>query len=358
MAIVGRQEFWVTGSRFYFKREDVAGVEQPTIDLGRIEVLSPNVAPETIKLEDSDGGIKHTVFETLTKIEETYSIVTSNLNQEVLALLFQADEIESFQQVAANKVVQHYAHPNSLVKIHDDDADDTYLYQIKVVAGVMTAVADLSTVGITAINATTNVITTASDVSSDLDAGEAIIIKPDGLANKLNAGTYIIVSATGTAVTVNGPFVAAESSITGTMIYKADSGDSGTIYKKDVDWDVVSLERGLISMLNDGAFTAAANVEIVFAVDTIAEGKRLLRPQTSAGSIKGKGIIVWGKGNNEEVDIREFLCSITPGGAALSDSDVSNVTLNVTVTSDLTSSTPAGRLLKTKGNLSEYSNIV
>ncbi len=45
MSLVGSQDYWLTGSRVYFQRDPVAGVVQPIIDWGTIEVVSPTVTP-------------------------------------------------------------------------------------------------------------------------------------------------------------------------------------------------------------------------------------------------------------------------------------------------------------------------
>lgn len=124
MAIVGAQDFWLTGSRLYFQRDPVASVVQMHRDLGVIEPANPTLEIEKLELEDSDGGVKSTVTESVTKIDETYEITCSNLNPNNLALLFLANDPASFTQSASAVTdVRHYAHPGELVKLLDADYD-------------------------------------------------------------------------------------------------------------------------------------------------------------------------------------------------------------------------------------------
>ena len=353
MVVVGFQDLWITGSRFYFEPKIVtASQEERLIDFGRIVVANPAVTPEVARLIDSDGGVKSTVHEQTVGIDEGYDIQTSNLNHETMAMLMYGNDAEEFAQSKTVKRVSHYMRPNALAKIHDDDSDRTKLYGLDAVAGVASAAPSsgvLSTDAFTAIAKATKTITTAGDLSSHLSAGDQIIIETTGLADVDNAGTYTVASTTSSTVVVEEAFAADESSITGSLVYAA-TGDSGTIYDKDTDWGLHHESRGIISALSGGALSSAGNRTVYFTTAALS-GKRLIKPHSRTGTIEGVGMVVYGRNNNAQQAVREFDCSITPGGAALNDSDYSQVTLNVRVLNDLTKDDPAGRMLAFKGGV-------
>lgn len=357
MTVVKFQDFWITGSRFYFKREDQEGVEQPLRDLGTIKVANPELAPEVVELEDSDGGIRQVVAEALTKIEEVYNVECNNLNLENLSMLFLSGDPTTFAQTSTAKLVKHYAHPSALVKLHDDDDRKTFLYKIKHIAGVYKD-GTVSTVVLESINATTKTFKLTGDVTTEFDVGDKFIVKYTGLTDYKNAGTYTVVTSTlnsgKTDVVVSEAVSSTEASITGSVIYKADSGNTGVILDSEVDWDVYSLDRGIIRMNDSGLlFTTAGDIQVVFLTDDVS-GKRLLRPQSLKGTLKGTGLVIFGRENNAAQTMREFECTITPGGSALSDTDFSSITFRVRVTSDLTADDPAGRMLMIKGALAKH----
>lgn len=357
MTVVKFQDFWITGSRFYFKREDQDGVEQPLRDLGTIKVANPELSPEVVELEDSDGGIRQVVAEALTKIEEVYNVECNNLNLDNLSMLFLSDDPAAFSQTSTAKIVKHYAHPGALVKIHDDDDRKSFLYKIKHIAGVYKD-GTVTSVVLESINASTKTFKLTGDVTAEFDVGDKFIVKYTGLTDYKNAGTYTVVTATlnsgKTDVVVSESVSSSEVSITGSVLYKADSGNSAVILDNEVDWDVYSLDRGIIRM-NSGStlLTAAGDVQVVFLTDDVT-GKRLLRPQSLKGTLKGTGLIIFGRENNASQTMREFECTITPGGSGMSDTEFSSITFRVRVTSDLTADDPAGRMLMIKGALSKH----
>lgn len=271
MGISAHQDFWLTGSRLIFIRDAVNGVEQPPIDLGVITPVSPAIAPEEATLEDSDGGLKRVVARAITKYDESYEIVCSNLNIDNLALMFSSDPAEAFTQASTPLTnVVHYAHPGKLVKLKN--ASGVLMY------------------GITSIQAVTG---------------------PGG----------------------------------------------SPAYVENTDWEIVSLERGLIRMLDSGetdAFDTAGNIEIDFTPRAIT-GNRLINPQTAGGTVEGTGILIWGRGNNAQQTVREARVSLTPTSAAFSDTNFSNFTLKMSVLNDLTEAIPAGRLVYFLGDMPDPS---
>lgn len=263
-AIVGHQDFWVTGSRVYFQSDprDIAGngtlVEQPIIDLGRIDPVSPAQNVEMIQLKDSDGGIKRLVAEEVADITETYDVKCSNLSPTNLAMLFMALPPTALTQVAASEgPVSHYAIPGQLVKIRHTDGSFAF-----------------------------------------------------GLASITTVGALV----------------------------------EGT------DYEVVSLERGLIRMIEGGAHAAAGNVAITYAKRAIT-GLRQFRPQTGA-TVRGTGLIVWGRKNNRAQTARVARFTLTAAGANFTDSAFSDMTLRMSVLNDITDvDNPAGQMKHWLGDL-------
>ena len=356
MAAVGFQDFWVVGSRFYFKRNDVSGVKQPSIDLGVITQCTPTITPTKIELKDTDGGTKRLVDERVTEIVESYDITCANLNLDNLSLILLGTAPTTFTQTAQHKRVTTYCHAGRLVKVIDSDTAGTPLYSLGAIAGILSAQpsAGVFTVGVlTTIVASTKTLTITAGTASDFDAGDKIVVPGTGLANIANARTYTVVSASGAGpvnIVVSESPAANETAITGELIYKNDTGDTGTVYSQDVDWEVVSTDRGFVRIKEGGTIAADGNLCIVFSTAAVS-GKRLVLPQTAGGEIKGTGFLIFGRGGNAEQTVRECSVSITPSSTNFSIDDYSNFVLSVKVITDPTSATPAGRLYQFKGTL-------
>lgn len=352
MSAAGFQDFWVAGSRFYYQRDAVATIEQPWVDLGVIQPANPTLTIEKIELEDSDGGIRSTCAEKVTKIDENYDITCSNLSLSNLALLFLANEPSAFTQLAATTTVAHYAHPGRLVKVKD--ADGVLLYNIRilgVVDGTTTAIVTDTTV--TAVTPATKTITLSTDLTTKVTSGDTIVLAPDGLTDKDKASSYTVASVTSTTVVVNEDISgAAETSLTGTKLLYIDQTGSpvDTMLEKDTDWNIYSDDRGLLRLVDGGAFSAAGNIRIIYYTNAVS-GDRLINPQDIAGEINGTGVLIWGRDNNAKQTVREARISITPSSANIQVEDFSNFVISVRVLSDITSVTPAGRILQFKGDL-------
>lgn len=359
MSAVGFQDFWVVGARVYVKRDPVSGTAQPLIDLGVIQSISPTISPTKIELIDSDGGVKRTVDYKVSQIDEAYDVVCSNFNKDNLALLMLATAPVEFAQAAAHKNVVTYCHAGRLLKVVDSDASATPLYSLGAISGMTSAPVSagvLTAAVLTDIVKSTKTITISTGAAADFDAGEKIIVEGTGLANILNAGTYTIVSAAGAGpvnIVVAEEPAANETAVTGSLIYAKDT-DTGVVYNKGVDWEVVSLDRGLLRIMTGGAISTDGDKTVWFSTAAIS-GKRLINPQNASGEIRGTAFIFLGRGNNAEQDVRECTVAITPSSSEFSVEDYSKMTLNIKVIADPTATVPAGRLLGFKGTLPSVS---
>jgi hypothetical protein len=123
----GAQQYVIAGNRLFFQRDAISGVTQPLIDFGTIKPVSPAINPEEAVLEDSGSGIRVIVDRVLTKIDESYDIVCSNMNMENLAIMLAAAPPEAYTQSATQQVDNvHYATPGRLLKLLDDNGDPIY----------------------------------------------------------------------------------------------------------------------------------------------------------------------------------------------------------------------------------------
>jgi hypothetical protein len=368
MSQVGFQDFWVAGSRAYFQKKAIEGVEQPWIDFGRLTSVNPTVTPEQVELHDPASGIRTLVDQGLTSITETYDIQTSNMSLENLSLLFLADEPTVFAQTAVEKpAIPHYAYPERLLKLIDNDADQTKLYAYDQIFGVVipgdritTAVGD-----VTAINNSTNTLTVTTDFDTTgiILAGDHIIVHYDGLANGNNARTYTVASTTTTTiVTVEQP-QANEAAVTVDLTYKSNtSGTTGDVLKQAKvgtteigDWAISSEARGLITFSEDGLkFTTAlyptgATLNVYAHLGAILSRKRVFQPQDAKGLQEGTLVLIWSRNDNTDQTVREMEVSLAPSATAISDEAFSDFTLQAKVLSDLTADQPAGRVLQFLG---------
>lgn len=346
MGKVAFQDFWIAGSRIYFQRDAIDGVEQPWLDIGTIETVNPQVTPEEVKLVDPDGGIQTIVDQALTSVEETYDVTAKNLSLENLAMMFLADAPTAFTQTAEDKEVTHSILAGRLVKIHDSDTAKTLLYGLDAISGIFTGSVTSNT--LTAINASARQLTFSSSVS--VTDGDPILVTGDGLSNKANSRTYTADGTqTGTTITVVERPTANETAVTVT----AYTENAGTIFKQGTDWDVVSADRGIARIIDGGAITSG-DYTIAFSVAALS-GNRTFNPQTAKGTITGRAILIYSRRNNADQTVREMEVAVTPNSSSIQDTDFSSMVLTFTVLNDLTSTTPAGRVLQFKGSLPDKS---
>lgn len=259
------QDFWLTGSRFYFLRDTDGVNTYPMIDFGRIEPMNPNIQVEKLQLEDSDGGKKVVVDEQLTKYTEEYDIKCSNLNMDNLTIFFAGKKLETYTRVATPVVgtFLQKAYKGRLLPVRDNTGEFVF--------------------GVTSIQAVTKSPTTP-----------------------LVLGT---------------------------------------------DYEVVSLERGLIRIISGGLIVDGDEVKMSYTPRAFTAEERLIYPQT-ASAIKGMGLIVWGRGSNAQQTVREARVSLTPSASNIGIDNYSDITFKATVLSDVTKTNdPAGRLLYWLGTL-------
>ncbi len=128
MGVTGFQDFWIAGSRVYFKRDAVATVDQPVLDLGVLQNATPALEITEVELKDADCGLRRTVAKQVTDMTETYSVECSNFNPENLALLLMSDPAEDFTQSATpqTSISQDPSHKGYLLKIRDANGDPVY----------------------------------------------------------------------------------------------------------------------------------------------------------------------------------------------------------------------------------------
>jgi hypothetical protein len=125
-----------------------------------------------------------------------------------------------------------------------------------------------------------------------------------------------------------------------------------TTYVEGTDWEVVSLERGIIRMVSvaeGGAFAAAGNVDITYTPRAYS-GNIQVNPAT-LGSVQATMLLVWGRKANRWQTVREARVSMTPGAARFGNDAFSEGEVRLSVLNDLTQPTPAGRILYWLGDL-------
>lgn len=268
MSVVGMQDYWVAGARFYFVRDD--DTNGALIDLGTVQSAAPTIEASKLELKDGDGGVRRTVDEVVTEINESYEVTCNNFNPTNLALAFMSNEPAEFTQAATPLTdVSHTAVIGLGKYVKLKDASGNFLYNIT-----------------------------------------SIVVKNSG----------------------------------GTVTYT-----EGKAY----DW--ISKDRGIIEILEAGDISDGDTILITITPAAIS-GKRLIKPQTSGGAIKGTGLLIFGRNNNAQQTVREAAMSITPSNTNIQSEDFSDFAITAKVLGDITDTvTPAGRMLQFKGDLPSMS---
>jgi len=124
--VVGFQDLWVAGSRFYFQRNADSTTTYPLLDMGTVNTISPAIEPTVLELKDGDGGRLNLIDQAFSDVNETYEVVTKNLSQENLQFLFLADPPESMTQATSIGVQAIQIGPGKLMKVKDAAGKGVY----------------------------------------------------------------------------------------------------------------------------------------------------------------------------------------------------------------------------------------
>ncbi len=348
MPLVGFQDLWVSGSRVYFKRDPIAGVVQPDIDLGTVISANPTFDIEEFECEDADGGRKKLIAKVLSKITENYDVELKNFSPDNQALLFVSDPPEAFVQAATPFDYEQFAHPGRLVGLLDSDESIVAakrLYMVGDVLGVAESEAN-SGVPVPIESISTQTVQVTGDVTSYVTNGDSIILH--GLTAPADDGVK----------TVNSVPVFNDPDTTFTVVETlADQGAGGgtmvpQAFAETTDWEEVNLDRGLIRIVDGGAIAAAQDITIVPLPAAIVDddGIRLVKPQSLEGTIEGDISIVYSRDGFARESVREARVSIIPSASNITPDEFSTNTLSITVLSDETKDPEEGRLLNYKGD--------
>jgi len=124
--VVGFQDLWVAGSRFYFQRDATDTETYPLLDMGTVNTISPAIEPTVLELKDGDGGRLNLIDQAFSDVNETYEVVTKNLSQENLQFLFLADPPENMTQATSISVQKIQIGPGKLMKVKDTAGKGIY----------------------------------------------------------------------------------------------------------------------------------------------------------------------------------------------------------------------------------------
>jgi hypothetical protein len=100
--IVGTQDHWVVGSRFFFKPE--SSISDRIIDIGTVNTVNPAIEPTKVDLRDSGSGFSKIIDSTLTDIAESFEITTKNFSRDNLSYLFVSSAAKELSEEADTAV--------------------------------------------------------------------------------------------------------------------------------------------------------------------------------------------------------------------------------------------------------------
>lgn len=138
----------------------------------------------------------------------------------------------------------------------------------------------------------------------------------------------------------------------GVTSIEAVTGPSGSpSYTLGTDYEIVSLERGIIRMIAGGAFSTAGEIEIDYTPRAIS-GNRLIVPAAElTRPIKGKLLIIWGRADNTLQTARVSRVSMVSQTPNFQIENYSTLTFRVKVLECIGAAEPAGRLEYWLGDL-------
>lgn len=362
MPIAGFQDYWAVGVQAYFKRADVNSVKFPLIDLGTIESVSPTIEPTTIELFDNKSGRGVRVANETIRISESYDLTLNSLSPNNRALLLYANPPENIAYTQTERNVQHTNHLfiGGIFQVLDDSGNAAV--PLNAIAAVFSGALDTIANVITAINVSTRTLTMASDQTATLTAGDVIIIHPDGLADPAKAGTYTILSITAGAIVLA---TALKGNSTNEAAVTVDLSHNQTttttvIGLEGTDWSIRDMELGVIETATGWAIpggsldTPIATARVLYQTAALT-GRRLIKPQSSTGSIEGEMTLILSRGANAQRTLRRFNCSLNTGGLNFTADAYSSATITASITSDLTDVDIAGISLDFKGDIPSFS---
>lgn len=355
MSLVRGSEHWVAGSRFYFKRDPDAddGTLYPYMDLGVLKDCNPAVTPTELQLEDPDGGVSVIVDRELSKIEMVVNGTCADFNPDNLAIVFYGKKVESFTQAGdPDGAIELAARNGKLVKLCGYDASATPVYNIASVQAVVSA-GSFSTYTVSAITTTHTLTLTEAATIPD---NAYIVLTRTGLTTAGNSRVLRVNGAVSNSVTVVVDETLTNETVTAKLFVPSD-GETGTLLTAGDatdGYEIVSLQRGLIrvgtavftSLINDANVGGAVAVAYT---KTAYSGKRKI-DLLSAGTIRGKGILILGRGANARQTAIEFDCSLAAQTTSLTNTDFSTWQFQATVLGDVTG-VSSGRILQFIGGV-------
>ena len=304
--IVGNQDLWIVGSRFYF--EAGASGSGKLVDLGTVDVISPQLTTNIAELKDGDKGILRLLDQSITQIDEVYNITVKNFNLANLNTLFLGGG-----WTGSSTAVSGSSSAFDAVKI---------------------SLEDINNIGGT-IN-TGETITGAGGLYlfQMMASGEPV-------RNFVGTGGSLTIG--GIAQTENTNWKWYDKSRGIIQILSLADSAAGE-YSPDI---TVSSGRAT-------ALVGGSALDVVYTPNSASygfAGGRIMYPQTATlSSLTGTGHIYWTRNNGEYMTARSFPCQIQPAGAALSSDDYSSWNLSVTVLANSTvAGEEAGRVVYAKG---------
>lgn len=298
--IVGTQDLWIVGSRFYFE----SGTRMSSgkiIDLGTVDAINPQLTTNIAELKDGEKGILRLLDQSVTQIDEVYNITVKNFSLNNLSTLFLGG---SWGGTATTQASNNNA--QGTLKMSLEDVNNIGGNNITGAGGVyLMQLVDTS--GNALRNVSGTVSLTVGGVSQTEGTNWSWYDKSRGLIRFITLATNTY-----------SPTITVSSG-------RATAFGSGSS----------------LSVVPTGASLACG----------YAAG-RVLAPQTATlSALTGTGHVYWTRNNGEYVTARSFPCQIQPAGSAMSADDYSSWTLAVTVLANSTvSGESAGRLVSVPTN--------
>lgn len=303
--IVGNQDLWIVGSRFYFEQGTRGSGKM--IDLGTVDVISPQLTTNIAELKDGDKGILRLLDQSITQIDEVYNITIKNFNLTNLNTLF--------------------------------------------LGGGWTGSSTAVTGSTSALDTLKLSLEDVNNIGGTINTGEAITGAGGLYLFQLTSSGEPIRNYSGTGTITIGGITQTEN--TNWKWYDKSRGiiqvltladSSASEYSPDI-----TFSGGRATALVGGS-----SLPLIFTCSTANYGfaaNRIMYPQTATlSSLSGTGHVYWTRNNGEYMTARSFPCQIQPAGAALSADDYSSWTLAVTVLANSTvAGEEAGRIVYATG---------